>query len=65
MSDDKVLSFVLDPMHYIGRVTRGDDGKVRNIEVFYDEDTVTIEQGDEFVTFVTRILLEEPREAAK
>jgi hypothetical protein len=51
----------LDPLTYIGRVTRGEDGRTKTIEVFYDTDTITLEDGDEFVTFTTRVLLEEPR----
>jgi hypothetical protein len=51
---------MLDPLMYIGRVARGEDGRVKTIEVIYDTDTVDVEDGDEFVTFTTQILLEEP-----
>lgn len=51
---------VLDPMQYIGRVKRDDEGKVRNIEVFYPTENVRLTDGDEFITFTTVILLEEP-----
>ena len=50
---------VLDPMTYLGRVTRGDDGRVETLEVIYDDQTVHIEDGDEFVTFTTVVLLED------
>jgi hypothetical protein len=52
--------FPLDPMTYIGRVKRGDDGRVRSMEVFYDDDMIHLEDGDEFVSFTTVVLLEEP-----
>lgn len=47
---------IQDPFQYIGRVIkRGEDGKVRSMEVIHPEDTVTLEDGDEFITFVTVI----------
>jgi len=49
----------MDPLQYVGRVTRGEDGRVATIEVFYDTDTIHIADGDEFVTFKTEVLLEE------
>lgn len=45
----------LDPFQYIGRVSRGEDGKVRQIDVIYPEESVRIEDGTEFVTFTTVI----------
>lgn len=59
---DNGQSFPLDPMQYIGRVTRGEDGKVRNLEVIYDDDIVHLSEDptkNEFVTFKTEVLLEE------
>jgi hypothetical protein len=53
------LDLPLDPLMYLGRVHRGEDGRVKTLEVFYDTDTIHIEDNDEFVTFTTRILLEE------
>lgn len=43
----------LDPFIHLARVTRGEDGRVRSMEVIYDTESVTIEDGDEFVTFTT------------
>lgn len=51
---------ILDPLQYIGKVTRGEDGRVRTLEVLYDTDMIQLEDGDEFVTFTTTVLLEEP-----
>lgn len=48
----------LDPLVYLGRVHRDEGGKVVSLEVCYDNDTVHIEDGDEFVTFTTVVLLE-------
>ena len=53
---------MLDPLTYIGRVHRGEDGRVDTMEVFYDDSLIHLEDGDEFVTFTTIVLLEEPRE---
>ncbi len=53
------VDFVLDPLTYIGRVHRGEDGRVKTMEVFYDTDSIHLEDGDEFVTFTTVVLLED------
>lgn len=55
----------LDPLTYIGRVTRGGDGRVKTLEVFYQEDVIHLEDEDEFITFTTVVLLEEPRPGAR
>lgn len=56
------FGIIFDPLMYIGRVHRGEDGRVKTMEVFYDTDTLEVEDGDEFVTFNTQVLLEgEPR----
>lgn len=47
-----------DPMTYIGRVTRDENGKARNVEIFYPEDVIELAQGDEFITFTTVVVLE-------
>jgi hypothetical protein len=53
---------MIDPMTYIGRVTRGDDGRVKTVDVIYDDgDAIELSEGDEFITFTTVIVLEEPR----
>jgi hypothetical protein len=52
----------LDPMVYVARVHRGEDGKTKTLEIFYESDMIHLEQGDEFVTITTRVLLENPRE---
>lgn len=66
MSDSvNAKDFILDPLTYIGRVQRGEDGRVKTMEVFYDTDVIHLEDGDEFVTFTTRVLLEEPRELSQ
>lgn len=45
---------MIDPFTHIGRVKRRDmDGKVRLMEIFYPEDNITVEDGDEFITFTT------------
>lgn len=50
-----------DPFIQLGRVHRDDNGRVRVIEVFYREDgPFEIHQGDEFITFVTKIALDVP-----
>jgi len=49
-----------DPFTYIGRVKRDNNGMVRSIEVFYPDDMIALEQGDEFVTFVTSMDLTTP-----
>lgn len=54
------LPMPMDPLLYIGRVHRGEDGRVATIEVFYDDSVIHLEDGDEFVTFRTEILLEQP-----
>jgi hypothetical protein len=48
----------LDPFQYVGRVTRDDTGRVRNIEVVHQDESITVESGDEFITFVTVITLD-------
>jgi hypothetical protein len=51
-------NFPLDPMTYIGRVKRNaDTGRVESMEVFYDDSLIHIEEGDEFITFTTVVLL--------
>jgi hypothetical protein len=58
---DNGQSFALDPLQYIGRVTRGEDGRVTNLEVFYDDSIITLDEDprkNEFVTFRTDVLLE-------
>jgi hypothetical protein len=55
--------FPLDPMTYIGRVTRGEDGRVKNLEVYYDDSIIKLSEDpseNEFITFTTVVLLEEP-----
>ena len=48
----------LDPLTYIGRVKRDPDtGRVVSMEVFYDDAVIHLEDGDEFVTFTTVVLL--------
>lgn len=59
MAEDK--PYILDPLTYIGRVHRGENGRVDTIEVFYDDSVIHVEDGDEFVTFTTQILLEDKR----
>lgn len=49
----------LDPLMYIGLVTRRPDGKVDTIKVIYDNESVDVTDGMEFITFKTVILLEE------
>ncbi len=53
------VGVIFDPLMYIGRVHRGEDDRVKTMEVFYDTDTIHLEDGDEFVTFHTQVLLEE------
>ncbi len=60
--DGEEIGIILDPLRYIGRVHRGEDGRVKTMEVFYDTDTIHLEDGDEFVTFTTTVLLETPRD---
>lgn len=51
-------NFVLDPMTYLGRVKRNaNTGRVESMEVFYDDSTIHIKDGDEFITFTTVVLL--------
>lgn len=53
------MNILLDPMMYIGRVKDRDDaGRVRTMEIIYDDDTVDVTDGDEFFTFRTEVLLE-------
>jgi len=52
--------FILDPLVYIARVHRGEDGRVKTMEVFYETDIIHLDDGDEFVTIKTQVLLEEP-----
>jgi ribosomal protein S4E len=55
----QVFPFPLDPLMYIGRVRRDpDSGNVKHIEVFYDTDMIHLEDGDEFITFHTQVMLE-------
>ncbi len=49
---------IMNPYLYIGKVTRDENGVVRNIEVFYDKDNIHLNNGDEFITFETKIFLE-------
>lgn len=52
-----------DPFTYVGRVKRSEDGsRVVSMEVFGPEDTITLSDGDEFITFTTVIDLLTPRE---
>lgn len=51
---------IQDPFTYVAKVKRGDDGRVVYMEVIYREQTVTVEDGDEFVTFTTVIDLATP-----
>lgn len=52
------LDFPLDPMQYIGRVKRDpDSGRVASMEVFYNDDMIHLEDGDEFITFTTTVLM--------
>ena len=50
-----------DPFTYVGRVHRGDNGKVTSMEVFGPADTLTVSDGDEFVTFTTVTDLQGPK----
>lgn len=55
---DNGQNFPLDPMTYIGRVKRDPEtGRVVSMEVFYDDSVIHIENGDEFITFTTVVLL--------
>lgn len=58
---DGIINFPLDPFTYLGRVTRDKSGKVTTMEVFGPEDSITLEQGDEFITFTTVMDLTTPR----
>jgi hypothetical protein len=50
----------LDPMTYIARITeRGEDGRPRTLELFYEGDEISVTDGDSFVTFTTTHLLED------
>jgi hypothetical protein len=51
-----------DPFTYVGRVKRDSNGIVRSMEIFHPDDMISLEQGDEFVTFVTSIDLGAPDE---
>lgn len=46
-----------DPFQYIGRVTaRHEDGRVKTLDVIYQDDTVTLSDDptkNDFITFVT------------
>lgn len=53
------LPMPLDPLQYVGRVHRDENGVVRTMEVFRDQDEIHIKDGDEFVTFTTVVLLED------
>ncbi len=58
--DDKFepLDIPLDPLQYIGRVTRNPEtGRVASMEVFYGDDVIRLESGDEFITFTTVVLM--------
>lgn len=48
----------VDPMTYIGRITRDANGRTHNIEVFYPQDVISLTDGDEFITFTTVTVLE-------
>lgn len=55
------LGIILDPMMYIGLATRDESGRVRTLRVIYDDESVEVkEDGMEFFTFHTQVLLEEP-----
>jgi len=54
---------MIDPFTHIGRVLERDDtGKVRKLEVFYPEDQIELQDGDEFITFTTVIDIAQKRE---
>ena len=52
------LNIPLDPLRYIGRVKRhASTGRVESMEVFYNDDVITLADGDELITFTTVVLL--------
>lgn len=56
---DNGQDFPLDPLEYIGLAKRDENGRIRCLEVFYEGDVIHIEGGEEFITFKTRVLLED------
>jgi len=50
-----------DPFTYVGRIARDANGKVVSMEVFGPNDTLTLADNDEFITFTTVIDLEANR----
>lgn len=51
----------MDPLTYVGKVKRDNEGKVREIAVIYGQESVKIKDGDEFITFTTVIDIEQSR----
>lgn len=52
------LPMHLDPLQYLGRVKRDPvSGRVTSMEVFYNDDVIKLEDGDEFMTFTTIVLM--------
>ena len=48
----------LDPLTYIGKITRDDAGKIRYLELVYDGESIKVKDLDEFLTFTTTVALE-------
>jgi hypothetical protein len=52
------LNVPLDPMVYLTKPKYDESGKVVALEVIYDDQVVHLEDGDQFLTIQTQVLLE-------